>query len=447
MANIFFKSQWLRISFVFIVCILNVCLYAQTPILKKYPDTSEYAGAVILKNIKYYARQEIQLKELKGKPVILDFFSSGCAYCFSSLPHVNTLRKQFEGKLEIIMVGKEDGKIQKSYEVYRKKYQLTMPVSFDSALFRQFVPWYVPYLIWIDSSGVISAITSGPDLIEMNIKKFIANEPFEYHDASLTEILRRERFFDSLDRACKADPADTTLLFESVLKLSKEGTPPLFPSSITDWCQYNSSNKICFVQVYLPRLYMYAYAGSFFWSPGDSLYGKFSMKPVLETKDSSAILKLNKYSQPTSYVYYVTIPRKKATATFVQQVMQKDLQQYFGYDVRTEERMTPCLKLINKNKNKQLLASKKKNQPSTYSKSGFSLKNMQVSSLVELLASYLKNEPPIFDETGIGYNIDIQMSMVESDLEGTRKELNRYGLDLIPGTTIMKVLVISDPKH
>lgn len=67
--------------------------------------------------------------ELKGKPVIVEFWATWCPPCRASIPHLNELNKKFKDKgLVIVGVTDED---QKTVTEFRKKLPMDYSVAID----------------------------------------------------------------------------------------------------------------------------------------------------------------------------------------------------------------------------------------------------------------------------------------------------------------------------
>ena len=54
-----------------------------------------------------YFKNNLSFSELKGKLVILDFWSHICVNCIKSFPLIDSLQKQFAGRIQIILVNQE----------------------------------------------------------------------------------------------------------------------------------------------------------------------------------------------------------------------------------------------------------------------------------------------------------------------------------------------------
>lgn len=339
------------------------------------------------------------------------------------------------------MVGREDGILQRIYEAYRKKWHLDLPVSFDSAVFREAVPGPVPYIIWIDPKGIIKAISSSSDLVEQNLAKFIKSEPFAFKNASEGFLNLESKIIDSMELAKVTPNWDSSLLYQSMLRRPVI-SPMLLPASVSEWLAYSSPNKFHTMGASIIRLYQYAYADFISAIPGDSMYEKVRLMPILETLDSTRLSDGYKYGTEV-YAYSVTIPRVKATTLSIQHKMQNDLKQFFGYEVHVEKRTLPCWKLITIENGKERLL-KTKIDTTIYDYDQVSLNNVIMVDLIRSIFEFMRSNELILDETGISDTFDIEMKLILSDIEGMIKELNRNGLSLIRGKHEVDVIIIKD---
>jgi hypothetical protein len=64
--------------------------------------------------------------------------------------------------------------------------------------------------------------------------------------------------------------------------------------------------------------------------------------------------------------------------------------------------------------------------------------------LIPLIWGFHQEQPPFLDETGISGNIDLTLDCILSNWKELKHELNRNGLDLVPGKAMMKVIIIRD---
>jgi hypothetical protein len=214
-------------------------------------------------------------------------------------------------------------------------------------------------------------------------------------------------------------------------------------------------------QLDLNSLYMIAYIGYSHINPGlyttADLFGKVWRRPVLEFIDSTSYEKFrtDKVTGSGYYTYSLTVPRERATVTFMSNLMKQDLQNYFGFKARLEDRMMPVWKLVVvdtvKVKSLKSTGSVSFQNKTSDKYQGFDGTNVSVKTLIKVCMtpiyhisdkSYL--EDALVDETGIQYNIDIAINASMTDFTEVRTELNKNGFDIIKGVRDMKVLIITD---
>src|SRR5580692_7877345 len=143
----------------------HVGIKAQIEVGKPCPN-------ITLKNIFYNPVKQASIKDLKGKWLILDFWSESCAACFESLPKMNKLKAAFKYSVQPYLIGfsgdNESKTIQDIYERIRLKDSLDLPIIYDSILFKEFGIGYVPFLVIIDSLGIVRAVTNSISVIDLS---------------------------------------------------------------------------------------------------------------------------------------------------------------------------------------------------------------------------------------------------------------------------------------
>ena len=118
-----------------------------------------------------------RLQELKGKYILLDFWSSGCAPCIASFPELKNLSEQMKERIAVVSVS-EDGE-----EMWRKtsaKHSITWnnwnDLKHNNGIFAHFGIRTIPHYFLISPEGKIIATDIGyskGSLLEF-VKKTIA---------------------------------------------------------------------------------------------------------------------------------------------------------------------------------------------------------------------------------------------------------------------------------
>lgn len=76
---------------------------------------------------------KVLIPELEGKAVLLNFWATWCPPCRAEIPHLNNLKKKYEGKLEIVglNLGKKDGTLLTDEELNRfiEEYEISYLIT------------------------------------------------------------------------------------------------------------------------------------------------------------------------------------------------------------------------------------------------------------------------------------------------------------------------------
>jgi thiol-disulfide isomerase/thioredoxin len=441
------NSRLFQCLFVSVIINFNVAV-CQNP---TFPEINKPCPDFILKNVEYYSKSEVSLKDFKGKKIILDFWASYCLPCIESFPKTNELQKKFEGKMQFVLVGKEDANVRNIYDKMRTLKKLDLPVVYDSFLFRRFGITSMPFVIWIDESGIVKAITNANDVNEKNIQSFLDGRSFSFKNKSYNAQLDYDWRQPLLIYGNGGK--DTNFLFRSILTSWDPSIPQTVPVFVSSTNKRNWSfvykDRVQGTGLWLSYLYELAYGDTVLHLPDyrdTSSYGEYWIKPILEVKDSSAF----EYDFKTGrgiYSYSLIVPKGKASAQFMQRTMQRDLEDYFGFAANIEKRKMPYWRLIVINqKAKNDLTTKGGNSVDKTTHFAIHYKNMPVKALIWQLWGHNQDSPPFVDETGIAGNIDIDFDANLMNFDEFKKGLNKCGLDLIKGEREMKVIVIRDTK-
>lgn len=114
--------------------------------------------------IKMESGQTVKLSQYKGKPILLEFFSTTCPHCQSAAAAMEkTLRTYGPKGLQVIAVSTDEAQ-RKEFSDFRQKYGATYPmgiVARDSGYqffsLSMMKPFYVPTYAFIDKTGTIRA--------------------------------------------------------------------------------------------------------------------------------------------------------------------------------------------------------------------------------------------------------------------------------------------------
>lgn len=98
--------------------------------------------------------EQVALTEMRGKPIVLDFWATWCPPCRAELPLIEKLRAEFNGKVAFYGVNDEESGTVKNF-VKKNGYELTTLMDSKRQVHRQYGVSAIPTVLVIDSQGVI----------------------------------------------------------------------------------------------------------------------------------------------------------------------------------------------------------------------------------------------------------------------------------------------------
>ena len=109
--------------------------------------------------------------ELKGKPVIVEFWATWCPPCRASIPHLNALNKKFKDK-GLVIVGVSDEK-EDVVAKFRKGLPMEYTVALDekNELGKKFGITGIPHAFIVGKDGKIAWQGHPMQLMEAEIEK------------------------------------------------------------------------------------------------------------------------------------------------------------------------------------------------------------------------------------------------------------------------------------
>lgn len=394
-----------------------------------------------LANVHYFSEKVVSNNSAKGKWLILDFWSKGCVSCVQSFPKLNALQSEFKDHVQFMLVGSNDKKynrnIDVAYDKYRDRMSLTLPIAYDSTIFRTFGVQGVPHIIVIDPERKVYAVTWGDFLTKENIAALVAGKAPQFTPAYNKYQTRPEDFEPLWKYLVRdGDSPDPQILYRSLLSKyageSTAGSSPVIE-------RFADRGYFQITRASLADLYNLAYIGASDWLMAHPLYTEYSKRPLLLIEDSSLF-------QSGRYNYNLIVPKEKASKDFLMAMMQVELQRSFGYSVTVETRAIPCWKLTATAEARQKLKSTASHSFSL-EPTGITGKRITIENILSSVANYNADERalPFFDETNIRDPIDLSFTAIMTDMNDVIRALKKHGLILSKGTREMKVIVIRDP--
>jgi peroxiredoxin len=418
-----------------------------------YPEVGKPMPDLLIKNIAYYSKKQANIRDFRGKWLILDFWDINCSACIASFPRMNKIQRTFSRQLQVLLVGVEDpeSKIQSLFAKFRDRQHLVFPCAFDSSIAQRLDLYYMPHTIVIDDNGIVRSVVVSIDTVQ--VRQFL-----EGKSPKLPQTYRRMKDYDTV--------VDRHIPFNNDKPLQVNGngandTAFVYRSLLSDWDptvhsyfdpfgfdMAVKSGRFQLLGANLEMLYNYAYFGHSSWGTEDTLlYRTYYDHPVLVVRDSSLL------DNARRYCYSLIRPTKNNTEKIMMTSMQRDLANFFGLNVNFEIRKCPYWKIIASPGTNGKLGTKG-GEMLAHELSlavGWTMRNASMGNLVECISGHNPGHDKLrdiyLDETGIIGNIDITMDCIMSDLDDVRRALQANGLDLVKGEKEMHVLVIRDSPH
>ena len=159
------------------VLLLASSLTTIAQVIPDHPIVGKSCPDFTLTDVNFFKQKIVSLKDFHGKWLVLDCWNRYCSNCISSMPRMDSIRKEFKNQIEVVYIGytgnlhakeSDNKEIRILYERVQREYNLDLPMAFDSLLMDRFKIAATPYIIIIDPNGIVRAITTHIDRIELN---------------------------------------------------------------------------------------------------------------------------------------------------------------------------------------------------------------------------------------------------------------------------------------
>lgn len=405
--------------------------------------------------------KSINLYDLNKKLIIFDFWATYCSSCIAHMAHLQKLQEEFGNDIQIIVVTKNSKKeVDDLYaringhvspEVSYAWRHLPFIVS-DNVLDQLFPHDAVPCHVWLDSAKVVEGIAYDNTTTRENIHAFLmgkkiklakygldeldASNPLSwiYGDNKFKEQLKYYSFiFSRLNHKGGGDDQVTALIDSTANKIVGLSCLNMTIANLykLSWFHYKNPN------IAIPNNKILLEVKN-----KDKFYFPKKNSEFLEWCDTSL------------FTYALRVPLKNANDLYT--TMRQDLDRYFHYHSKFENRKVKCL-ILKRISKKDAIFTKggETKQEINFGRNGarLNIQNTPISYLVLRIQTLIYDKDafmPFFDETHYQGNIDINIPWSDDlnniSIPEVRKSLKRYGLDLVEEYKTLRVLVISDQK-
>ena len=416
------------------LCILfSISVPAQTPLKigDKVPD-------ITINNIINYKTTSAKLSDFEGKLLILDFWANWCSPCVAMIPKMDSLEKAFNGKLQFLSVTYQEAKLVETFMAKLEKQKgrefKLAGLTGDKLLHGMFPHHELPHYVWINSRGIVTAITGFDAVNGENISETIGLEKpllAEKIDLNIPYDIRKPMFVDN------NGGNGSNTIFRTIFTKYTPGLAGRSGVMSTD-----STFRIVGVNSTIRKLFDLAYRDKNI---------PLGSKIISRLQDPSKVFSLNKpgadYSswlRTNGYCYDLTVPISMADQAF--DIMREDLKRFFPqYAAKLDKQNTKYLALVRTTDADKLKSSGGKSE-SKFSPFGFTLTNFPLQRLVDQLnIIYLQNSPlHVFNETNYTGWVDLAVQANLSNIKQLNIALAPYGLQLTEKVKEIEMLVIED---
>ncbi|UTA67276.1 TlpA disulfide reductase family protein [Emticicia sp. 21SJ11W-3] len=379
----------------------------------------------------------LTLQEYKDQLIILDFWATWCSPCIAMMPRLDSLQKQFDGRVRIIPVTYQSRQEVTSF-MEKLSRRTGRPVNRpevveDEVLQKAFPRDAIPYYVWIGPDQLVKAITTSEQMTAKHISDFLQNHttpqtrerpPTIHYDARYPLLVK-----------ASVDQHPVTPYYQSVLAAYMPGLGGGYQRQPAG----KGFTRITMMNQTIPKLAAQAYEEARIW------FGKNRI--LIETPDTLQLIPQGdrqEWLQKNAFCYEIIVPTADTSRIF--QFMQSDLGRYFPqYQFSIQERDTRCYALTVTDRT--ALPFNQSGQAPLFEAQMLGLKmiNCHPTVLVNRLNFlYQQNSPfPLVDETGITKGIDLPIEAALSDLNALNKALEKYGLAFREKTVPLKLLIIN----
>jgi len=101
-------------------------------------------------------RESVSLNDLKGKPVLLNFWATWCGPCVSEMPYLQEIYDEWSGK-GLVLLAINGGESSSKVSNFLQNYNLSLPVLLDTEgiVAQRYNIMGIPTTFFIDKDGII----------------------------------------------------------------------------------------------------------------------------------------------------------------------------------------------------------------------------------------------------------------------------------------------------
>lgn len=394
---------------------------------------------ITITDIHNYKTSTAKISGFRGKLLILDFWATWCSPCVAMIPKMDSLQIEFGNRIQFLSVTYQTEKevlpFLEKYEKQKGKHYDLPLVAEDKEFHRLFPHVYLPHYVWIDTNGIVRAITKASYVNSKYINRMLntgsidakekvdipitydRNNPLFLHDnKNIRNILKQSTFSGYMEGIgmgyFKTEHREDDAVFERITAT-------------------NSTIR---------ELFHYA-------------YNKEYKQIIIEVKDTSRFF--FKPNISTDYLawrrngnaYCYELLNNKRSKLNSSLIMQEELNSFFQEFVATiESRRTKCLALV-RTSNVSKIPNAGGESRARFSGFEGRITNCPLTVFIARMQFYLQNHPlPLIDETGYKEWVDLEIKGNLNNVAEINVALARYNLKFIEKDSYIEMLILRDRK-
>lgn len=385
----------------------NCTIGFSQPILKP----GEFFPNYLLRPVVNAPSSEIDIWQIKGKYIILNFWGTWCAPCIPEMDSLGKLQKKFAGRVQIIGISNDTDIKLRSY-LKKRPTQVWLASDTTSNLYRQLGLRFVGQSLVLDPNKKIIGIVRSDSINTTWMEKLITGKDITLNGETDGPV--SGEFGDPFG-------IDSTTTESFSLRSYMSGKPSM---SMTYLNTALEGRRLTYLNVCKTSLYRDAYEIA---SQAQLIY-EFDENEVCNFDDNNTLVCFDLLVKPSQKDSILLI-------------MQQKLKASLPFKVRTETRKITVLVLSLDTSGLKPKVSQKSKSVYSYSGNGFSGSAIPMKTF----AGYLANESgrPVVDETGLVGVFDIDTKLTLRTKEEIINSLKPLGLKLEKAERELPVLVIS----
>jgi uncharacterized protein (TIGR03435 family) len=360
-----------------------------------------------------HSKSTLNLREAKGKILIIEFWGTWCGPCIPALEHLDELQKKF--KNDVVIVGISDDTEERLNKFLMKR-PVTIPLISDpmNKSYQFFKVPSVPRSFVANRDGKIIAITNPAEITEEKIKQLIDGKKVEMKVSEDEKQSKGGQDYFGTD-------LKTTFAF--TMKPMIDTMPVMI---LQRWKNHLfEGRRLSFINVTTD----------------------FFIKKIFQVSNSRTFISTDKkqfeFKPENRFCFDIIVPEEEKEDFY--KIAQEEVGRRLKYKIYTEEKIIDVFVLRKIDGNTVLKSSQSEFKiayPSEYKRFRLSMEGAEIKSLVESIEDSFNI--PIIDETGLKDKYDLTVDWAMGNKEERTKELQKIGLTLEKTQRPVEMLVIAD---